>query len=152
LSDAHRELNRSILKDKITTDKLQIFLDYYKNKLKDDEDFNYLSHFNKSFFVAKVTNLSDTVEHTYCLTMPETHKFVQNGIIAGNSQGSGFNDVIVAIESAAYVLLNAELLYTGITRAKNYCVLVGQNNAVRTAIGKREVKHKQTYLKYMLTE
>ena len=67
------------------------------------------------------------------------------------SQGSGFHTVIVAIESAAFVLLNAELLYTGITRAKKYCVLVGQNNAIRTAIGKREVKHKQTYLKYMLT-
>ncbi|MED3792489.1 AAA family ATPase [Niallia alba] len=67
------------------------------------------------------------------------------------SQGSGFHTVIVAIESAAYVLLNAELLYTGITRAKKYCVLVGQNHAIRTSIGKREVKHKQTYLKYMLT-
>lgn len=66
-------------------------------------------------------------------------------------QGSGFDTVIVAIESSAYVLLNAELLYTGITRAKKYCVLVGQNKAIRTCINKREIKHKQTYLKYFLS-
>jgi exodeoxyribonuclease V alpha subunit len=62
------------------------------------------------------------------------------------SQGSGFHTAIVAIESSAYVLLNAEMLYTGITRAKKYCVLVGQNSAIRTAINKREIKRKQTYL------
>lgn len=63
------------------------------------------------------------------------------------SQGSGFEVVIGAIDSSAYVLLNAELLYTLITRAKKYCVLVGKNNAIRTAINKREIKNKQTYLK-----
>lgn len=66
------------------------------------------------------------------------------------SQGSGFHTAIVAIESAAFVLLNAELLYTGITRAKKYCVLVAQNKAVRMAINKREINHKQTYLKHFL--
>lgn len=66
------------------------------------------------------------------------------------SQGSGFDVVIGAIDSSAYVLLNAELLYTLVTRAKKYCVLVGKNNAIRTAINKREIKNKQTYLKEML--
>lgn len=67
------------------------------------------------------------------------------------SQGSQYDTAIVAIESSAYVLLNAELLYTGITRAKKYCILVGQNSAIRTSVGKREVNHKQTYLKYFLS-
>lgn len=66
------------------------------------------------------------------------------------AQGSGFHTAIVAIESSAYVLLNTEMLYTGITRAKKYCVLVGQNSAVRTAIKTRETKKKQTYLKDLL--
>jgi len=66
------------------------------------------------------------------------------------SMGSGFNTAIVCIESSAYVLLNAELLYTGVTRAKKYCVLVGQNSAIRTAIKTREIKKKQTYLKGFL--
>lgn len=63
------------------------------------------------------------------------------------SQGSGFNVVIGAIDSSAFVLLNSELLYTLVTRAKKYCVLIGKNNAIRTAINKREIKNKQTYLK-----
>jgi len=66
------------------------------------------------------------------------------------SMGSGFNTAIVCIESSAYVLLNTEILYTGVTRAKKYCVLVGQNSAIRTAIKTREIKKKQTYLKELL--
>ncbi len=66
------------------------------------------------------------------------------------SQGSGFSTVIGAIDSSAYVLLNAELLYTLVTRAKKYCVLIGKNTAIRTAIKKREIKNKQTYLNNIL--
>ena len=65
-------------------------------------------------------------------------------------QGSGFDRVIFCLDSSAFMLLNAELVYTGLTRAKKYCVLVGRNSAIRTAINKREVKLKQTYLKYLL--
>ena len=71
-------------------------------------------------------------------------------ITVHKSQGSGFKTVIGAIDSSAYVLLNAELLYTLVTRAKDYCVLVGQNNAIKTAITKREIKNKQTYLKQLI--
>lgn len=65
-------------------------------------------------------------------------------------QGSEFKCVICGIDSSAYILLNAEMLYTMITRAKEYCILVGKNQAVRTAISKREAKNKQTYLKMLL--
>lgn len=67
-----------------------------------------------------------------------------------SAQGSGFDIVIGAIDSSAYILLNAELLYTLITRAKKYCVLYGKNSAIRTAISKREAKNKQTYLTKLL--
>lgn len=68
------------------------------------------------------------------------------------SQGSGFAYTIVTIDSSAYIMLNAELLYTGITRAKKRCALVGENKAIRQAIKKRETKTKQTYLGYLLME
>jgi exodeoxyribonuclease V alpha subunit len=66
------------------------------------------------------------------------------------AQGSQFHTVICAFDSSAYMLLNAELLYTAITRAKKYCVLVAQNSAIRIAINKRESKIKQTHLKNIL--
>lgn len=71
-------------------------------------------------------------------------------ITVHKSQGSGFDTVIGAIDSSAYVMLNAELLYTLVTRAKKYCVLVGKNSAIRSAITKREIKNKQTYLTELL--
>jgi len=66
------------------------------------------------------------------------------------NQGSGYDTVIVAIDGSSYKLNNAELLYTAITRAKRYCVLVAKNSAVRSCISKREVKIKQTFLKQLL--
>lgn len=122
-----------------------------------DEDGNITPVFNGNMgIVTEIDNSSCVVDFIGIGKIILDREAVKNlelgyAITIHKSQGSGFHTVIVAIESAAYVLLNAELLYTGITRAKKYCVLVGQNHAIRTSIGKREVKHKQTYLKYMLT-
>ena len=77
------------------------------------------------------------LELGYCIT---THK----------SQGSGFQSTIVALDNSSYIMNNAELLYTAITRAKKYCILIATNSAIRTAIDKKEVNNKQTYLKDML--
>lgn len=65
-------------------------------------------------------------------------------------QGSGFKEIICALDNSAYMMLNAELLYTLLTRAKKYCTLIGKNSAIRLAISKRETKNKQTYLKELL--
>lgn len=65
-------------------------------------------------------------------------------------QGSGFDSVIVAMDSSSYIMNNAELLYTGVTRAKKYCTLIGDCSAIQKAIKTKEVKKKQTYLKYIL--
>lgn len=73
-------------------------------------------------------------------------------ITVHKGQGAGFDVAIGGVDSSAFMLLNAELLYTLLTRAKKYCVLVGKNTSVRTAINKREVKNKQTYLGTWLTE
>jgi len=67
-------------------------------------------------------------------------------------QGSGFTSTIVGIDSGSYIMNNSELLYTAITRAKKYCILVGNNYAINKAIQTKEVKTKQTFLKDMLIE
>lgn len=67
-------------------------------------------------------------------------------------QGSGFSSTIVGLDSSSYIMNNSELLYTAITRAKKYCVLVGNNYAISKAIKTKEVKTKQTFLKDMLVE
>jgi exodeoxyribonuclease V alpha subunit len=65
-------------------------------------------------------------------------------------QGSGFTSTIVGMDTGSYIMNNSELLYTAITRAKKYCVLVGNNYAISKAIRTKEVKTKQTFLKDML--
>lgn len=67
-------------------------------------------------------------------------------------QGSGFTSTIVGMDTGSYIMNNSELLYTAITRAKKYCVLVGNNHAISKAIQTKEVKTKQTFLKDMLLE
>lgn len=67
-------------------------------------------------------------------------------------QGSGFTSTIVGMDTGSYIMNNSELLYTAITRAKKYCVLVGNNYAISKAIQTKEVKTKQTFLRNMLLE
>lgn len=67
-------------------------------------------------------------------------------------QGSQSPYVVVGLDMSAYTLLSRELLYTQISRAKKYCVLVGQINAVKKATSISRVSVKQTWLKELLLE
>ena len=67
-------------------------------------------------------------------------------------QGSGFTSTIVGMDTGSFIMNNSELLYTAITRAKKYCVLVGNNYAISKAIQTKEVKTNQTFLRDMLLE
>ena len=67
-------------------------------------------------------------------------------------QGSGFCSTIVGLDNSSYIMNNSELLYTAITRAKKYCVLIANNYAVVKSIQTKEVNTKQTFLKDMLLE
>ena len=44
---------------------------------------------------------------------------------------------------------NSELLYTAITRAKKYCVLVGNNYAIRKAIQTRSKDKANIFKRYV---
>lgn len=62
-------------------------------------------------------------------------------------QGSSADTVIVGIDFSAYTLLTSEWLYTALTRAEKYCILVGENSAIRYAISRTQSAHKQTFIK-----
>lgn len=139
-------LRSAINAKKITYELLNKCLTSWNDIMKQDADYLYLKYIYDYTFVDKIINITKTIEQTYCLEMPETHKFIQNGINAWNCQGSQYKKVIVAMDNSAYLLLNAEQLYTALTRAKSHCILVIQLSALRKAINNREVKKKQTYL------
>ena len=65
-------------------------------------------------------------------------------------QGSQSPYVVVGLDMSAYTLLSREMLYTQLTRAKKYCVLVGQINAIKKATSASKISIKQTWLKELL--
>ena len=62
------------------------------------------------------------------------------------AQGSEYPIVIIPITFSHYVMLQRNLLYTGITRAKQVVVLVGNKDAIYTAVQNNIVKDRNTFL------
>jgi len=66
------------------------------------------------------------------------------------AQGSEFPVVVMPIVSAHYLMLQRNLLYTAITRAKNLCVLVGNRKAIGIAVKNNKVAKRFTALDWRL--
>ena len=66
------------------------------------------------------------------------------------SQGSEFPVVVMPVTMKHFVMLQRNLVYTGITRAKKICVLVGTTKALAYAIRNNTVSKRNTKLKERL--
>jgi exodeoxyribonuclease V alpha subunit len=62
------------------------------------------------------------------------------------SQGSEYPCVVIPLHTTHYVMLQRNLLYTALTRAKRLAILVGEERALRIAIGNRRVRPRFTRL------
>lgn len=68
------------------------------------------------------------------------------------SQGSEFPVVVMPVTMKHFVMLQRNLIYTGITRAKKICVLVGTPKALAYAIRQNTVSRRNTRLKERLND
>ncbi|OQA21643.1 MAG: ATP-dependent RecD-like DNA helicase [Actinobacteria bacterium ADurb.Bin346] len=66
------------------------------------------------------------------------------------SQGSEFKCVIIPILTSHYMLLQRNLLYTAITRARELAILIGSKKAIGIAVNKNIVEQRFTSLKELL--
>ena len=66
------------------------------------------------------------------------------------SQGSEYPIVVMPVLMTHYVMLQRNLIYTGITRAKKICVLIGTKKALSFAIRNMSVLKRNTKLKERL--
>jgi exodeoxyribonuclease V alpha subunit len=66
------------------------------------------------------------------------------------AQGSEFPAVVIPLVTAHYMMLQRNLLYTAITRAKKLCVLVGSRKAIAIAVRNDKVAHRFTALAWRL--
>lgn len=78
-------------------------------------------------------NEVDELVHAYAVTV---HK----------AQGSEFPVVVLPLVTQHYMMLQRNLLYTGVTRAKNLCVLVGGRKAIAIAVNNNQVAERYSAL------
>jgi exodeoxyribonuclease V alpha subunit len=79
----------------------------------------------------------DELVHAYAITI---HK----------SQGSEYPCVIIPIHTQHFVMLQRSLLYTAVTRAKQFAVLVGTRKALGLAVSRADARERVTTLKERL--
>ncbi len=80
----------------------------------------------------------DELMHSYAVSI---HK----------SQGSEFPVVVIPLHTQHYMLLQRNLLYTGVTRGRQLVVLVGSRRAVQVAVGRSDSHHRVTMLEGFLS-
>jgi exodeoxyribonuclease V alpha subunit len=68
------------------------------------------------------------------------------------SQGSEFPAVVIPVVPQQYVMLQRNLLYTAVTRARRLCVLVGSRRAIAIAVRNNQVAHRYSALGWRLQQ
>lgn len=73
-------------------------------------------------------------------------------ITVHKSQGSTIPYTIFALDYTHYSMLTRQLVYTGLTRAKNKCTMIFETGALFQAIKTNKIVEKDTFLYYFLTK
>lgn len=81
----------------------------------------------------------DEIVHSYAVSV---HK----------SQGSEFPVVVMPVHTSHFIMLQRNLLYTGVTRGKNLVVLAGTKKALAIAVKNNTVPQRHSHLRRLLEE
>lgn len=63
-----------------------------------------------------------------------------------------YDIVVIVLTSSAYIMLQRNLLYTAVTRAKEKCIIVGDRKAIETIVANWRLRPRYTRLKERLKE
>ncbi len=97
-----------------------------------NEDGGVLVDFDGRSVSYELTDL-DELTHAYAVSI---HK----------SQGCEFRAVVLPVMTQHYIMLQRNLVYTAITRARSLCVIVGMPRAFRTAVLNEQTIHRFSHL------
>ena len=81
----------------------------------------------------------DELQLAYCMSI---HK----------SQGSEYKAVVLVMHSSQYMMLQRNLLYTGLTRARDLCILVADKRAIGRSVKNDKTTRRYTRLAHRLGE
>ena len=93
---------------------------------------------NSKIIIYEKSNLPE-IELAYSITI---HK----------SQGSEFSTIIMPILNQHYIMLYRNLIYTGLTRARKLCIMIGEKTAFDRSIKNIDPNIRQTSLVHFLKE
>ena len=105
----------------------------------DMEDFSCLIQFGKQAPIAYEREDLTEISLAYGITI---HK----------SQGSEFDAVIIPVATQHFKMLFRNIIYTGLTRAKQLCVFVGSRKALAMAVKQIDNRKRQTALSFLVTK
>jgi len=83
--------------------------------------------------------LDNLISLAYCLTIHKT-------------QGMEYDTALIPMTFSHFIMHNTKLLYTAITRAKNMCYIVGEEEAMSSACKKLEITNRQTVIDDLLSK
>ena len=82
--------------------------------------------------------LDNLISLAYCLTIHKT-------------QGMEYDSALIPMSFSHFIMHNTKLLYTAITRAKDMCYIVGEDEAFQSACKKLEITNRQTIIDDLLS-
>ena len=95
--------------------------------------------FDDEKIVKYESSVLEELEHAYAITI---HK----------SQGGEFPGGVMVVRSGPPMLYTRNLLYTGVTRAKNMLIIVGKESMLKFMIRNNEIKSRNTGLIYKINK
>lgn len=84
-------------------------------------------------------DLSSLLSLAYCLTIHKT-------------QGMEYENALIPMSFSHYIMHNTKLLYTAITRAKNMCFIVGEEDAFKSACKRIETTRRESVINDLLSK
>ncbi len=102
----------------------------------------------------------DPIQHTMTVTFEERpvlydwsdadQLVLAYAVSVHKAQGAEFPAVVVPVLTQHYLMLQRNLLYTAVTRARHLCVLIGSRKAIGIAVRNNKVAQRHTALDYRL--
>jgi len=127
-----------------------------------DKVMQIQNDYDKDVFNGDIGTLSalSLLDHTLTVTFdgrPVTYDWTEAdqlvlayAISVHKSQGAEFPVVVMPLVTQHYLMLQRNLLYTAITRARKLCVLVGSKHAIGMAVRNNKVARRYTALDWRL--
>jgi len=124
---------------------MQVRNDYDKGVF--NGDVGWIRSIDKENSTIKVEFLEEAGPLLVGYDFPELDELVlAYAVTVHKSQGSEYPAIVLTLVNQHYMLLQRNLLYTAITRAKRLCVIVGQLRALEAAVKNNRVAMRNTGL------